>query len=148
MEGFQCHHHMKEVCQMQAWGSGAATPPHPPPYMFLTKFPWRSIQQMQEEGTTNIVYQIGNLHHWSNLDVDRHNHNTSKDTMRRTINIDRRKIKEGGRKENNNAFKFGLIFSFSFFLLSAFVKVYICVAFSIFFILNMCENSRVSLRSP
>jgi hypothetical protein len=44
---------------------------------------------------------IGNLHHWSNSDADRHNHNTSKNTTRRTINIGRRKIKEeGGRKEN------------------------------------------------
>jgi hypothetical protein len=44
-----------EVCQMQAWGSGAATPLHPPPYMFLMRFSWRSIQQMQE-GTANIAY--------------------------------------------------------------------------------------------
>jgi hypothetical protein len=59
-------------------------------------------------------------------------HNSSKDTTRRTTNINHRKIKEGGRKENNNASKFGLIFSFSFSLFSAFVQVYICVAFSIF----------------
>jgi lactam utilization protein B len=85
---------MKEVCQMQAWWSGAAMPPHPPPYMFLTKFSWRSVQQMQEEETTNIAYQIGNLHHWSNLEEDRCNHNTSKDTIRGTININHRKIKE------------------------------------------------------
>jgi hypothetical protein len=52
-----------EECQMQPWGSGVATPPHPPPYMFLTKFSWRSIQQMQKEGTTNIDYQIGRIHH-------------------------------------------------------------------------------------
>jgi hypothetical protein len=53
--------------------------------------------------------------------------------MRRTININRWKRKEeGGRKENNNAFKFGLIFSFSFSLFSASVQVYICVAFSVF----------------
>jgi hypothetical protein len=115
MEGFQCHHHMKEVCQIQVWGSGAAMPPRPPPYMFLTKFSRRTIQQMQEEGTTNIAYQIGRLHHWSNLEEGRHNHNTSNDTTRRIININHRKIKEeGGRKENKNAFKFGLIFSFSF----------------------------------
>jgi hypothetical protein len=132
MEGFQCHHHMKEVCQMQAWGSGAATPPHPPTYMFLTKFSWHSIQQMQEEGTANIAYKIARLHHWSNLEEDRCNHNTSKDTTRRIININHRKIKEGGRKGNNNAFKFGLIFSFSFSLFSAFVQLYICVAFSVF----------------
>jgi hypothetical protein len=62
-----CHHHMKEVCQMQAWGSGAAMPPHPPPYMFLMKFSWCSIQQIQEEGTANIAYQIGRIHHWSNF---------------------------------------------------------------------------------
>jgi hypothetical protein len=132
MEGFQCHYHMKELCQMQAWGSGAATPPHPPPYMFLTKFSWRSIQQMQEEGTTNIAYQIDRLHHWSNLEVDRHNHNTSKDTTRQTVNINHQKIKEGGKKENNNAFKFGLIFSFSFLYFQLVVQVYICVAFSVF----------------
>jgi hypothetical protein len=52
----------------------------------------------------NITYQIGSLHHWRNLEEDRHNHNTSKDTTRRTININHREIKEeGGRKENNNA---------------------------------------------
>jgi hypothetical protein len=32
-----------------------------------------------------------------------------------------------GREENNNAFKTGSIFSFSFSLFSAFVQVYICV---------------------
>jgi hypothetical protein len=123
---------MKEVCQMQPWGSGADTPPHPPPYTFLTKYSWRSIQQMQEEGTTNIVYQIGRLHHWRNLEEDRHNHHTSKDTMRQTININHQKIKEeGGREEHNNAFKFGLIFSFSFSFFHLFVQVYICVSFSV-----------------
>jgi hypothetical protein len=132
MEGFQCHHHMKEVCQMQAWGIAAATPPHPPQYMFLMKFSWLSIQQMQE-GTANIAYQIGRLHHWSNLEGDRHNHNTSKDTTCWTINVNHQKIKEeGGTKENNNALKTGLIFSYSFSLFSAFVQVYICVAFSVF----------------
>jgi lactam utilization protein B len=150
MEGFQCHHQMKELCQKKAWGSGAATPPHPPPYLFLTKFSWRSIQQKQEEGITNIsyqigclhnwinleddrhnhntskdttqeegitniAYQIGCLHNWRNLEDDRHNHNTSKDTTHRNININHQKIKEERwRKENNNASKFGLIFSFSF----------------------------------
>jgi hypothetical protein len=55
---------------------------------------------MQEEGTTNIAYKIGRLHHWGNLEEDRCNHNTSKDTTCRTININYRKIKEeGGRKE-------------------------------------------------
>jgi hypothetical protein len=112
-------------------GEWAAMPPCPPPYMFLTKFSRHSIQQMQE-GTANIAYQIGHLHHWSNLEEDRHNHNTSKDTMRRIININHWKIKEGGRKEINNASKFGLIFSFSFSLFSTFVQVYICVAFSVF----------------
>jgi hypothetical protein len=93
----------------------------------------------EEKGTTNIAYQVGRLHHWSNLEEDRHNHNTSKDTTRRTININHRKIKEeGGRKENNNAFKFGLIFSFSFSLFSAFVQVYICVAFSVFYLFSEC----------
>jgi hypothetical protein len=77
---------------------------------------------MQEEGTANVADRIGPLHHWSNLEEDRHNHNTSKDTTCRTIYINHRKIKEeGGRKENNNAFKFGLIFSFSISLFSAFV---------------------------
>jgi hypothetical protein len=132
MEGFQCHHHMKEVCQMQAWGSGAAMPPHTPPYMFLMKFLWCSIQQMQEEEVANIAYKIGCFHHWSNLEDDRCNHNTSKDTTSRTININHRKIKKGGREENNNASKFGLIFSFFFSLFSAFVQVYICVEFSVF----------------
>jgi hypothetical protein len=103
---------------------------------------------MQEEGTANIAYKIGHLHHWSNLEEDQHNNNTSKDTTRRTININHRKIKEaGGREENNNASKFGLIFSFSFSLFSAFVQLYLCVAFSVF-IFSMCDNSRVSLRSP
>jgi hypothetical protein len=47
--------------------------------------------------------------------------------------MNHRKIKEEvGREENNNASKFGLIFSFSFSLFSAFVQVYICVAFSVF----------------
>jgi hypothetical protein len=124
---------------IQAWGSGAATPPHPPRYTLLTKFSWRSIQQMQEEGTANIAYKIGRLHHWSNLEEDRHNHNTSKDTTRRTININHWKIKEeGGREEKNNACKFGLIFSFSFSLFSAFVQVYICVAFSVFYLFSAC----------
>jgi hypothetical protein len=51
-----------------------------------------------EEGTANIAYQIGRLRHWSNLEEDLHNHNTSKDTTRQTININHRKIKEeGGR---------------------------------------------------
>jgi hypothetical protein len=113
--------------------------------MFLTKFSWRSIQQMQEEGTANITYQFGRLHHWSNLEEDPRNHNTSKDTTRRIINTNHRKMREGGRKENNNASKFGLIFSFSFSLFSDFVQLYICVAFSVFF--SMCDNSGVSLRS-
>jgi hypothetical protein len=59
---------------------------------------------MQEEGTPNIAYKIGHLYHWSNLEEDRRNHNTSNDTTRQTININHRKIKEeGGRKENNNS---------------------------------------------
>jgi hypothetical protein len=66
--------------------------------MFPTKFSWRSIQQMQQ-GTTNIAYKIGRIHHWSNLEEDRRNNNTSKDTTR-TININHQKIKEGGREEN------------------------------------------------
>jgi hypothetical protein len=87
---------------------------------------------MQKEGTANIGYKIGRLHHWSNLEEDRNNHNTIKDTTRLIININHRKIKKGGRKENNNASKFCFIFSFSFSLFSAFVQVYICVAFSVF----------------
>jgi hypothetical protein len=91
------------------------------------------MKQMQEEGTANIAYQIGRLQHWSNLEEDRRNHKTNKDTTCRTININHQKIKEeGGRKENNNAFKTGLIISFSFSLFSAFVQIYICIAFSIF----------------
>jgi hypothetical protein len=58
---------------------------------------------MQEEGTANIAYKIGRLYNWSNLEEDRRNHNTSKDTTCRTININDRKIREeGGRKDNNN----------------------------------------------
>jgi hypothetical protein len=68
------------------------------------RFSWRSIQQMQEEGTANIAYKIGRLYHLSNLEEDHRNHNTRKDTTSRTININHRKIKEGGgRKENNNS---------------------------------------------
>jgi hypothetical protein len=91
---------------------------------------------MQEEGTTNITDQFGRIHHWSNLEEDRHNHNTSKDTMRRIMIINNQKIKEeGGRKENNNASKFGLIFSFSLF--SAFVQLYICSIFC-FYLFSAC----------
>jgi hypothetical protein len=54
---------------------------------------------MQEEGTANIAYQIGRLHQWSNLEEDQCNHRTSKDTTRRTININHQKIKEGGKKK-------------------------------------------------
>jgi hypothetical protein len=134
MEGFQCHHHMKEVCQIQAWGSGAATPPHPLTYTFLMKFSWRSIQQMQE-GTANIAYQIGLLHYWSNLEEDRHNHNTSKDTTHPIIDINHRKIKEEeGREENNNAFKTGLIFSFfHFFIFSFCASLYMRSIFCFYF---------------
>jgi hypothetical protein len=111
-------------------GEGAATPPHPPPYMFLMKLSWRSIQQMQEEETTNITYQIGRLHYCSNLEEDRSNHNTSKDTTRRTININHRKIKEEGRKENNNAFKFGLNFVLLlFFIFSFCATLHMCIIF-------------------
>jgi hypothetical protein len=117
MEGSRCHHLMEEKCADSSMGEWAAMPPPPPPYMFVMKFSWRSIQQIQEEGTANITYKIGCLHHWSNLEEDRRNHNTSKDTTCRTININHQKIKEeGGRKENNNTFKFDLIFSFSFYL--------------------------------
>jgi hypothetical protein len=45
-----------------------------------------TVNKMQE-GTANIAYQIGRLHHWSNLEEDQRNHNTSKDTTGRTINI-------------------------------------------------------------
>jgi hypothetical protein len=131
MEGFQCHDHMKEVCQMQVWWSEAATPPHPPSYMFLTKFSWRAIQQMQEEGTANIAYQIGRLHYWSNLEEDRCNHNTSKGTTRRTININHRKIKEGGRKKIIMlSIRFDFLL-FLFFIFSFCASLYI-VAFSVF----------------
>jgi hypothetical protein len=95
---------------------------------------------VQKEGTANIGYKIGRLHHWSNLEEDWRNHNTRKDTTRRTININHQKIKEGGgREENNNASKFSLIFSFSFSLFSAFVQVYIiCVAFFVFYLFSSC----------
>jgi hypothetical protein len=136
MEGFQCHHHMKEVCQMQAWGSEAATLPHPSPYMFLTKFSWCSIQQMQKEGTANIGYKISRLHHWSNLEEDRCNHKTSKDTTRRTININHRKKEEGGREEKNNATKFGFLLFF-FFIFSFCATLYMCSIFC-FYLFSAC----------
>jgi hypothetical protein len=46
--------------------------------------------------------------------------------MRRTININHQKInEEGGREENNNASKFGLIFSlFLFFIFSFCASLY------------------------
>jgi hypothetical protein len=115
---------------MGEWGSHATTSStiHVPHKVFMVLHPTNA-----KKGTANIGYQIGRLHHWSNLEEDRHNHNTNKDTTRRTININHRKIKEeGGRKENNNAFNFGLIFSLSFSLFSAFVQLYICVVFSVF----------------
>jgi hypothetical protein len=99
--------------------------------MFLMKFSWRSIQQMQEEGTTNIAYNIGRLYHWSNLEEDRCNHNTSKDTTRQTININHRKIKEeGGRKENIIRFDFLL---FLFFIFSFCATLYMCSIFCFYF---------------
>jgi hypothetical protein len=121
-----------EKCADSSMGECAAMPPPPLACMFLMKFSWCSIQRIQE-GTANIAYQIARLHNWSNSEEDQDNHNTSNDTTYRTIKINHQKIKEdGGRKENNNAFKFGLIFSFSFYLFSAFVQVYICVAYSMF----------------
>jgi hypothetical protein len=85
---------------------------------------------MREEGTANIAYQIGRLHHWSNLEEDRFNHKTSKDTTRWTINTNHQKIKEGGRKETNNAFKSGLIFSFFlFFIFNFCASLYMCSIF-------------------
>jgi hypothetical protein len=127
---------MKEVCQMQAWGSGTATPPHPPPYMFLTKFSWRSIQQMQEEGTANIAYKIGRLHHWSNLEEDRHNHNTSNDTTRRTTNINHWKIKEEGGKEKIIMLQIRFDFLlFPFFIFSFCATLYMCSIFCFYLFL-------------
>jgi hypothetical protein len=69
---------------MREWGSHATTSStiHVPHEVFMALH-----QQMQEEETANIAYKIGRLHHWSNLEEDRCNHNTSKDTTRRTINI-------------------------------------------------------------
>jgi hypothetical protein len=97
---------MEEKCADSSMGEWAAMPPPPPPYIFLMKFSWRSIQQIQEEGTANIAYKIGRLNHWSSLEEDRRNHNTSKDTTHQTININHRKIKEeGGREENNKLSK-------------------------------------------
>jgi hypothetical protein len=90
---------MEEKCANSSMGEWAVIPPPPPPYMFRMKFSWRSIQQIQEEGTANIAYKIGRFHHWSNLEEDRRNHNTSKDTTCRTININHRKIKEEGGRE-------------------------------------------------
>jgi hypothetical protein len=51
--------------------------------------------------------------------------------MCQTININHRKIKEERwREENNNAFKFGLIFSFSFYFFSPFcASLYMCIIF-------------------
>jgi hypothetical protein len=90
---------------------------------------------MQEEGTADIGYKTGRLHHWSNLEEDRRNHKTSKDTTRRTININHRKIEEeGGREENNNAFKTDLIFSFSISLFFSFcASLYMCSIFCFYF---------------
>jgi hypothetical protein len=90
---------MEEKCANSSMGEWAVIPPPPPPYMFRMKFSWRSIQQIQEEGTANIAYKIGRFHHWTNLEEDRRNHNTSKDTTCRTININHRKIKEEGGRE-------------------------------------------------
>jgi hypothetical protein len=82
---------------------------------------------MQEEGTTNIAYKIGRLHHWRNLEEDRRNHNTSKDTTRPTININHQKIKEeGGRKENIIRFVFLL---FLYFIFSFCATSYLCSIF-------------------
>jgi hypothetical protein len=103
---------------------------------------------MQEEGTANIAYQVGRLHHWSNLEEDRHNHNTSKDTTRRTININHRKIKEEGvRKEINNALNFGDFLLFLLFIYSFCASLYMCSIFYYLLIFSMRDNSRVSLRS-
>jgi hypothetical protein len=93
---------------------------------------------MQEEGTANIAYQIGRLHHWRNLEGDRYNHNTSKDTTRWIININHRKIMEVGREENNNAFKTGLIFSFFLFIIFSFcASLYMCSIFC-FYLFSEC----------
>jgi hypothetical protein len=43
-------------------GGGAATPPQPPLYMFLMKFSWRSIKQMQKEGV--VWTSLGPLPRW------------------------------------------------------------------------------------
>jgi hypothetical protein len=93
---------------------------------------------MQEEGTTNIAYQIGRLHHWSNLEEDRCNHKTSKDTMRRNININHQKIKEGGREENNNAFKTGSIFSFFLFFIFSFCASLYMSSIFCFYLFSAC----------
>jgi hypothetical protein len=60
---------------MGEWGSHATTSStiHVPYEVFMALHPTNA-----KEGTANIAYQIGCLHHWSNLEEDWHNHNTSK----------------------------------------------------------------------
>jgi hypothetical protein len=105
---------------MGEWGSHTTTSftIHVPQEVFMALHPTNARRRNRKH-----YQQIRHLHHWSNLEEDWHNHSTSKDTTGRTININHRKIKEeGGRKENNNAFKFGLIFSFSFSLFQLLCK--------------------------
>jgi hypothetical protein len=51
------------------------------------------IQQMQE-GTANITYKIGRPYHWSNLEEDWRNHNTSKGTTCQTITTGKERKEE------------------------------------------------------
>jgi hypothetical protein len=85
---------------MGEWGSHTTTSStiHVPHEVFMALHPTNARRRNRKH-----YQQVGRLHHWSNLEEDWHNHNTSKDTMGQTININHQKIKEGGRKENNNA---------------------------------------------
>jgi hypothetical protein len=110
---------------IQVWGSGAAMPQPPPPYLVPNKaFMAPHPNQCKP-----------------NERRDRHNHTTSKDTPCKTINISHQRMKneeEGRRKKRNNAFKFGSIFPLSISLFLAYVQICVCLAFSVFIFFSMC----------
>jgi hypothetical protein len=109
---------------MGEWDSHATTSStiHVPHKVFMELHPTNARRDRK-----HITYQIGNLHHWSNLEEDRHNHNTSKDTTRRTININHRKIKEEG-EEKKIIIRFDfLLFLFFIFIFCA--SLYMCSIF-------------------